>query len=167
MSLTPPAWVVARSGLHVFILYSSFIPCGCPGLICHVEARRVVRLSPSLRHVKDLPTLLVTVLPLYRRGPAYPGQQSCPHEFLGASVALGWGRKNDPLLSQDACLPVRDRAPYPFTDRTRPPGGRSKSTLMTMTREKNYFSTPISRMKENKGVLESPRAGLDDRMSGF
>ena len=42
-----------------------------------------------------------------------------------------------------------------------------KSTLMTMTREKNYFSTPISRMKESKGVLESPRAGLDDRMSSF
>ena len=32
-----------------------------------------------------------------------------------------------PLLSPDACLPVRDRAPYPFTDRTRPPGGRSKN----------------------------------------
>ena len=31
-----------------------------------------------------------------------------------------------PLLSPDACLPVRDRAPYPLTDRTRPPGGRSK-----------------------------------------
>ena len=42
-----------------------------------------------------------------------------------------------------------------------------KSTLITMTREKNYFSTPISRMKESKGVLESPRAGLDDRMSSF
>ena len=42
-----------------------------------------------------------------------------------------------------------------------------KNTLMTMAREKNYFSTPISRMKENKGVLESPRAGLDDSMSRF
>ena len=42
-----------------------------------------------------------------------------------------------------------------------------KSTLMTMTREKNYFSTPISRMKVSKGVLESSRAGLDDRMSSF
>ena len=42
-----------------------------------------------------------------------------------------------------------------------------KNTLMTMTREKNYFSTPISRMKENKGVLESPRADLDDRLSSF
>ena len=31
------------------------------------------------------------------------------------------------LLSQDACLPVRDRAPYPLTDRTRPPGGRSRN----------------------------------------
>ena len=31
--------------------------------------------------------------------------------------------------SPDACLPVRDRAPYPLTDRTRPPGGRSKSHL--------------------------------------
>ena len=30
-----------------------------------------------------------------------------------------------PLLCTRA--PVRDRAPYPFTDRTRPPGGRSKS----------------------------------------
>ena len=42
-----------------------------------------------------------------------------------------------------------------------------KSTLMTMTREKNYFSTPISRMKESKGVLEISRAGLDDSMSSF
>ena len=42
-----------------------------------------------------------------------------------------------------------------------------KSTLMTMTREKNYFSTPISRMKESKGVLEIPRAGLDGSMSSF
>ena len=43
-----------------------------------------------------------------------------------------------------------------------------KSTLMTiMTREKKYFSTPISRMKESKGVLESLRADLDDRMSSF
>ena len=33
------------------------------------------------------------------------------------------------FLSPDACLPVRDRAPYPFTDRTRPPGGRSKKGL--------------------------------------
>ena len=42
-----------------------------------------------------------------------------------------------------------------------------KSTLMTMTREKNYFSTSIHRMKENKGVLESLREDLDDRMSSF
>tara|TARA_E500000178_G_C16491019_1_gene517315 strand:- start:216 stop:326 length:111 start_codon:yes stop_codon:yes gene_type:complete len=36
-----------------------------------------------------------------------------------------------------------------------------------MTREKNYFSTSIHRMKENKGVLESLREDLDDRMSSF
>ena len=48
------------------------------------------------------------------------------------------------------------------------PGARApKNTLMTMTREKNYFSTPISRMKGNKGVLESPKAGLGDSMSSF
>ena len=35
-------------------------------------------------------------------------------------------RYTHPLLSPDACLPVRGRAPYPLTDRTRPPGGRSK-----------------------------------------
>ena len=30
------------------------------------------------------------------------------------------------FLSPDACVPVRDRAPYPLTDRNRPPGGRSR-----------------------------------------
>ena len=38
-------------------------------------------------------------------------------------------RYTHPLLSPDACLPVRGRAPYPLTDRTRPPGGRSKRHL--------------------------------------
>ena len=100
--------------------------------------------------------------------------QDCLALALSHGLEGGTGQEGESSAMGSSCFhdwesPYFEESQELQADPVPRPGSWSepKSTLMTMTREKNYFSTPISRMKENKGVLESPRAGLDDRMSSF
>ena len=51
----------------------------CLSAILKLAGSRAIAFAPSRERP---PPLLATALPLHRRGPAYPGQQSCARSIL-------------------------------------------------------------------------------------